>query len=162
MGLRGDICKSDEGKRGVCMRLWHKDLIPVLPRQQLLGQWRECCLIAKNIAEKGTPGHILVNKIMEYPIGHFVKYCELVFDECKRRGYRVRWKNLIRHSPTYTKEGLWKPKNEYIFKLWHNKHYLRQCYFNLEEKYDCGGLTDAEWYKFTTFINDLIKEGEEE
>ena len=37
------------------MRLWHKDLIYVLPRQQLLGQWRECCLIAKNIAEKGTP-----------------------------------------------------------------------------------------------------------
>lgn len=25
------------------MRLWHKDLIPYLPRQQLLGQWRECC-----------------------------------------------------------------------------------------------------------------------
>lgn len=23
------------------MRLWHKDLLPVLPRQQLLGQWRE-------------------------------------------------------------------------------------------------------------------------
>jgi uncharacterized protein (TIGR02328 family) len=34
------------------MRLWHKDLISVLPRQQLLGQWRECCLIARNIAEK--------------------------------------------------------------------------------------------------------------
>ena len=39
------------------MRLWHKDLISVLPRQQLLGQWRECCLIARNIAEKNTPNH---------------------------------------------------------------------------------------------------------
>ena len=47
------------------MRLWHKDLIPVLPRQQLIGQWRECCLIAKQISEKGTPNHILVNKIMD-------------------------------------------------------------------------------------------------
>jgi uncharacterized protein (TIGR02328 family) len=35
------------------MRLWHKDLIPILPDKQLLGQWRECCLIAKNIKEKG-------------------------------------------------------------------------------------------------------------
>ena len=39
------------------MRLWHKDLIDVLPRQQLISQWREICCIAKNIAEKGTPNH---------------------------------------------------------------------------------------------------------
>lgn len=31
------------------MRLWHKDLITVLPSMQLKGQWRECCLIAKAI-----------------------------------------------------------------------------------------------------------------
>ena len=53
---------------GICMRLWHKDLIPVLPRQQLLSQWRECCCIARNIVENGTPNHILVNKILDYPI----------------------------------------------------------------------------------------------
>ena len=35
------------------MRLWHKDLIDSLPRKQLLGQWRECCAIIKNIKEKG-------------------------------------------------------------------------------------------------------------
>ena len=27
------------------MRLWHQDLIPYLPRQQLLGQHRECCAL---------------------------------------------------------------------------------------------------------------------
>ena len=36
------------------MRLWHKDLVTVLPRMQLLGQWRECCLIAKSIKGKGV------------------------------------------------------------------------------------------------------------
>ena len=46
------------------MRLWHKDLIPALPRKQLLAQWRECCAIASNIAKKGTPNHILVNKVL--------------------------------------------------------------------------------------------------
>lgn len=48
------------------MRLWHKDLIDVLPRQQLIAQWRECCCIAKNIADNGYPNHILVNKIMDF------------------------------------------------------------------------------------------------
>ena len=27
------------------MRLWHQALIPYLPRQQLLGQHRECCAL---------------------------------------------------------------------------------------------------------------------
>ena len=69
------------------MRLWHKDLISVLPRQQLLGQWRECCLIAKNIAEKGTPNHILVNKIMDYPIDYFIYYSEMIVTEMFKRKY---------------------------------------------------------------------------
>lgn len=52
------------------MRLWHKDLIQILPKNQLLSQWRECCCIAKNIAIN----HILVNKIMDYGIAHFYSY----------------------------------------------------------------------------------------
>ena len=70
------------------MRLWHKDLIQVLPRQQLLSQWRECCAIAKSIAEKGTPNHIIVNKIMDYPIEHFIAYTTLVKQEMQKRGYK--------------------------------------------------------------------------
>lgn len=45
------------------MRLWHKDLITVLPRQQLLGQWRELCAIMRNIEERGTPGHVLAGPL---------------------------------------------------------------------------------------------------
>ena len=71
------------------MRLWHKDLIGVLPRQQLLGQWRECCAIAKNIYLNNTPNHILVNKIMNYPIEHFERYSELVQKEMKNRGFKI-------------------------------------------------------------------------
>ena len=77
------------------MRLWHWKLIPVLPRQQLLGQWRECCLIAKSIKENGTPNHILVNPIMDYPMAHFITYSRLVFDEMDRRDYSV-------HSTAFT------------------------------------------------------------
>ena len=52
------------------MRLWHKDLIKVLPNNQLIGQWRECCAIAVNIKNKGFPNHILVNRIMDYKRSH--------------------------------------------------------------------------------------------
>ena len=66
------------------MRLWHKDLIPYLPRQQLLGQWRECCAIARNIKEKGTPNHVLVNKVLDYPVRHFWSYGRRIHDELKK------------------------------------------------------------------------------
>lgn len=123
------------------MRLWHKDLIPVLPRQQLLGQWRECCLIAKNIAEKGTPNHLLVNKIMDYPIEHFHYYVGMIHDEILSRGYKceyskfAKWIHISENHCTYNQ----------LFKGWHNERYLLQCYHNLQEKCDCGGISDAEW-----------------
>ena len=43
------------------MRLWHKDLIPYLPKQQLLGQWREL-----NSIYVKQNRHILINFIYEY------------------------------------------------------------------------------------------------
>ena len=37
--------------------------------------------------------------------------------------------------------------NEYepLFGKWHTDHYLIQCLYNLEEKYDRGGITQEEW-----------------
>ena len=131
------------------MRLWHKDLISVLPRQQLLGQWRECCLIAKNIAEKCTPNHILVNKITEqYDITHFKRYCKEVYDEMLKREYKCDWDKLDKYLQFYF--GLLPSHNE-LFHCWHNDRYLKQCLYNLQEKYDCGGISDEEWGKITEF-----------
>ena len=133
------------------MRLWHKDLIPVLPRQQLLSQWRECCCIARNLAENGTPNHILVNKILDYPINRdFYSYCKLVMAEMHRRGYREsntaynNWKHNMRLCAG--KRPLITVKED-IFSDWHTNRYYMQCYFNLQEKYDCGGIPDDEWEK---------------
>lgn len=126
------------------MRCWHKDMIKALPRQQLLGQWRECCAIARNINKYGTPRHILVNRIMDYPIEHFMRYGQEVAYEMQRRGYKVdidRFKcfnaNGVRFidMPTHTE----------LFAGWHNDRYFSQCCANLSEKYDCGGITEDEW-----------------
>lgn len=134
------------------MRLWHKDLIPYLPRQQLLGQWRECCLIAKSIAEKGTPNHILVNRIMDYPINHFWAYVEEVCIEMEYRGYRCDFHKIEKYRP----KDLDSVPTKYIFADWHNTRYLKQCFCNLQEKYDCGGISEKEWNKIINNIS--IKE----
>lgn len=125
------------------MRLWHKNLITVLPRQQLISQWRECCAIASNISKKGTPNHLLVNNVIKYPMTHFYTYGLLVAREIKSRGYKCDSEKFT-HYFTYPHETKIMPKTE-IFKWWHDDRYLRQCYYNLEEKYDCGGISETEW-----------------
>ena len=121
------------------MRLWHKDLIPYLPRQQLVAQWRECCCIARNIFHAGTPNHILVNKILDYPDEEFNTYTTYVIAEMQKRGYSV-------HPERFWK---WRESKDLsdkpIFKGWHNIRYFNQCISNLSEKYDCGGVSKEEW-----------------
>ena len=124
------------------MRLWHKELLSVLPRQQLLGQWRECCAIAKSIAENGTPNHVLVNRIMDYPLEHFCAYINLVEHEMRRRGYRCDIGRVMRYLPNYGDELLLFHE---IFPAWHNIRYLRQSLFKLQEKYDAGAIPEDEW-----------------
>ena len=138
------------------MRLWHKDLIPYLPRKQLIAQWRECCCICKNIADNGTPNHILVNKIMNHHPFHFSTYSSLVATEMKNRGYNVSQKTVNNFIHNFFKgfskdiHGLCISTNtnipfDELFEGWHNKRYLRECLFNLEEKATCNGIPKDEW-----------------
>lgn len=126
------------------MRLWHKDLIQFLPKQQLLGQWRECCLIAKEIQTKGIPNHLLVNRVLDYPLNHFYTYGLMVYAEMMKRGYKPNLSNFEKWISGCDQNLVYKSQ---VFYKWHNSVYMRQCLYNLEEKYDCGGITKEEWYK---------------
>ena len=142
------------------MRLWHKDMIHYLPKQQLLGQWRECCLIASLLAKDHTPNHILVNPIIEYEPEHFEIYCANVYQEMDMRGFKVadevcrkleldlRAYRLYLNSDVpwdcFCKDFNIEFDGE-LFDSWHTLRYLRQCYYNLEEKYDRGGIPEKEW-----------------
>ena len=130
------------------MRLWHWKLISALPREQLVAQWRELSAIAGNLNTKGTPNHILVNKILDYPREHFISYALYVRQEMTRRGYRTMesvWNKIYCTRESDYGEIEIVPLED-LFPGWHNDRYLEQCYFNLEEKYDCGGV-DEEWFK---------------
>ena len=128
------------------MRLWHKDLISVLPRQQLLSQWRECCCIAKNMKTNGTPNHLLVNKILDYDEYHFIYYSILIRQEMLRRGYKCDFTKFSKYYD-FVFDDYYMPLEDDLFDNWHNYRYFVQCYCNLQEKYDCGGIDDEEWGK---------------
>ena len=126
------------------MRLWSKQLIKYLPREQLVAQWRELSAIAGAIQKNGTPNHILVNKVLDYDFDHFITYASLIREEMTKRGYRTMnsvWEKITSLKPD------WKPIDfNDLFWLWHDDRYLKQCFYNLEEKFDCGGV-DAKVYK---------------
>ena len=136
----------------IIIRLWHKDLIPYLDKQRLIAQWRECCCIAKNIADNGTPNHILVNKVLNYPTIHFVVYTNMVLAEMKNRGYKISEKSYLKFcenircaNPCFDINANLLIKDNEVFPDWHNTRYLKQCLYNLEEKALCQGIPKNEW-----------------
>ena len=125
------------------MRLWHKDFISVLPREQLTAQWRELSAIAGAIQKNGTPNHILVNFVLNYDYNHFISYAAEVRKEMTRRGYRTMnsvWDKITSLKPD------WKqlPYNE-IYKEKMDNTYLDICFYNLYEKILCeGGIKEPD------------------
>ena len=121
------------------MRLWHTGLISVLPRQQLLAQWRELCSIFAK-----EDNHILINFVYE-DISSLKKYSDLVINEFKVRGYKISSQAMQRYNDYFGDKET--TDVEVIFPNKMSKRYFRQCYYNLEEKYDCGGVTFDEFDK---------------
>lgn len=138
------------------MRLWHKDLIPVLPEMQLRGQWRECVLIAKALHENNL-NHVLVNSVKDYPTEHFFQYCGMVYNEMIARGYKANKNKILQYAIIYEVKAFENQPIEYDnlfdcycngkFIRWHYGRYLKQCLCNLEEKAMCGGIPYQEWLK---------------
>lgn len=143
------------------MRLWHKALIRVLPRQQLISQWRECMAVARNIELYGLPRHGLVNKVMDYPVSHLYFYTDMVVLELLDRGYKVSPVALKKFEDTmrnidYNYDDV--VEESELFKNWHNKDYLIQCYYNLQEKYDCGLINQYDWRRIEATVEEEYEE----
>ena len=127
------------------MRLWHKDLIKCLPREQLVAQWRELSAIAGAIQKNGTPNHILINFVLDYDYDHFISYAYYLRQEMTSRGYRTMnsvWDKINALKPNATILSL-----EEIYPEKMDDTYLKICYYNLLEKYSCGGISNEDYYK---------------
>lgn len=122
------------------MRIWHKDLISVLPKEQLVAQWRELSAIAGSIQKNGTPNHILVNFVLNYPFDDFISYTAEIREEMSSRGYRTMntvWEKIESLKPNWQRlphNNIYQEKMNYI--------YFTICYYNLYEKILCGGIKE--------------------
>ena len=124
------------------MRLWHKDLIKALPREQLVAQWRELSAIAGAIQKNGTPNHALVNFVLDYPYDHFISYAKLVREEMAHRGYRTMqsvFDKIVSLKPSWEEVPFKK-----IYKKKMNKTYFLICFHNLYEKILCGSIKEPD------------------
>lgn len=127
------------------MRLWHKDLIKTLPREQLVAQWRELSAIAGAIQKSGTPNHILVNFVLNYDYSHFITYSKLVREEMTRRGYRTM--NSVWEKIVSLKKDWIEISYDELYQEKMNSEYYAICFYNLKEKYLCGGISKEDWEK---------------
>lgn len=118
------------------MRLWHEELITELPRQQLLGQHRECCALRGNGWKKK---HATVDYVFNYSPYKLYQYHMKVMNEMKRRGYQ---NNPLWENPTYRGSSCSPYENENLVieleskPLYpeHDTNYLKECIHNLVEK----------------------------
>lgn len=132
------------------MRLWHYELIPVLPKSQLISQWRECIAI-KRQWEKGTLKHRLVSYVKDYDKQYFCRYVDYIIDEMDIRDIKYQLKY---YDEIY---GFCDGDiTAYDYYPEHNDRYLKQCLYNLQEKYDRGIITKEEWLKIKNYVKELI------
>ena len=127
------------------MRLWAQQLLPYLPRQQLLGQHRECAALrGKGWGKK----HSVVDYVFTYDPALLVAYHYCVMEEMERRGYHP---DRTWDSPDYRGSTLGYDNSfancKMVDDLWinvnqmgkiiypeHNDAYLRECVENLRAK----------------------------
>lgn len=116
------------------MRLWHKSIISKLPRQQLLGQHRECAALrGLGWGRK----HATVNYVFDHPYQLLYWYHCSVMWEMKKRGYKVdrKWLNVL-----YRGKRCQYATSEFVGKTdlraypEHDGAYLKECLDNLKEK----------------------------
>ncbi len=105
------------------MRLWAEQLITKLPRQQLIGQWRETAALLGNGWDRK---HRTVNYVFQYDKNRLANYAYLIATEMEHRGYKPnidildgKYKTAITASPIYPE---------------HNEAYLQECVENLASK----------------------------
>lgn len=119
------------------MRLWPLVIIERLPRQQLLGQHRECCALrGLGWGRK----HSTVDYVFTHPFHYLYVYHMKVMSEMERRGYNVDqdWKdmafrgNIIGFDDSEFTEPC--TIDEWRIYPEHDDAYLDECLENLHSK----------------------------
>lgn len=132
------------------MRLWHIDLIPYLPKSQLIAQWREL-----NSIYSKQDNHILINYVYNYTKMFLLDYSTAVLDEMHKRSIEI--KSFEKYNNYFA--GVKTLDYPVRFEE-HDNEYLTICYYNLREKYLRGqnDFTEDTWNKLDKFYKSKINE----
>ena len=116
------------------MRLWHEQIIHLLPKNQLLGQHRECCALRGNGWNKK---HKTVDYVFTYSPYNLFIYHSKIMDEMEKRGYRVsiEWRDKnYRGQKAESYSNLEETNISSPIYKEHNDDYLAECIENLVGK----------------------------
>ena len=116
------------------MRLWHEQIIHLLPKNQLLGQHRECCALRGNGWNKK---HKTVDYVFAYSPYNLFIYHSKIMDEMEKRGYTVsrEWRDKnYRGQKAESYSNLEEINISTPIYKEHNDEYLLECIENLEGK----------------------------
>ena len=116
------------------MRLWHEQIIHLLPKNQLLGQHRECCALRGNGWNKK---HKTVDYVFTYSPYKLFIYHSKIMDEMEKRGYRVsaEWRDKnYRGQKAESYSNLEETNISSPIYKEHNDEYLLECIENLAGK----------------------------
>ena len=110
----------------------------------LVSQWWEIVAI-KRQWEKGTLNHGLVNYVKDYDKAYFLSYTVRV--ACEMVNRKINYSDKL----YYEIVDFCKDAKKSLYTLYdfpeHDKIYLRECIYNLEEKARRGIVTKDEWEK---------------
>ena len=116
------------------MRLWHEQIIHLLPKNQLLGQHRECCALRGDAWNKK---HKTVDYVFTYSPYNLFIYHSKIMDEMEKRGYRVsaEWRDKnYRGQKAESYSNLEETNISTPIYKEHNSEYLSECIENLAGK----------------------------
>lgn len=129
------------------LRIWPWQLLPYLPDQQFKGQLRELVAILRGWQDKGQTNHLLINRVMDYPKYHLLRYYSLYSFEYKRRYNKEIGIGITRQFIDFCFGKDYKYV-EAPFPEWHNKAYTKIAMANILEKHMAVGrsrVSDDEW-----------------
>lgn len=137
------------------MRIWHKDLIDILPDRLLMDLWDTCCIIARRIMHNGFTGDWCSSRVTQYPVEEFWAYARLVHQEITAREIQCNFGEFAKWFPNLYGQFEEITDRDDIFKDWHTKRYLWQCYSELEERMDCGQIKFEDWIEIAERMSEV-------
>lgn len=143
-------------------KIWHKQLIKCLPDNMLLILYQNLANYAYNpvVPKKTNPYKA---KMSEFNKSHFYNYCCEVYKEITNRSFTDFEMGIIDEYSVAIKLFVSDEEKQIgasisfkdLFRNWMNNRYFHQCFYELQEMYDYGLISD-EWYNKiqTVYMNE--------